>query len=243
MDAALRMSLLHPFYPGAAAGYALYPGAPAGPSTGPGAPRPGHHSAFLPGMLPPHLPVALPADYTQALGMSLSLPTVGFPMLTTAHCTTSHPDSALVASVTKAAAAAVYSNHHKLINNNANNNNNNNRTQGQLTKFTIDEILGKKSSEDHRPKSQGGSSSTSSVVATPGRSPPSSSGGMISSSSGPLNGECGGDTMVNLDGSSSRDCSSSPGTQEAENPDDLDPNARFSWLQCTRYRPPKLPRE
>ena len=186
--------------------------------------------AYLPGVMPPHMPLAVPADYGAALGMSLTMP--GFPMLSSAHA---HPDQMLVSSVSKAAAAAAcHANnnnnsqkspsHHHGNNNNSNNNhhnnNNTNRSNGQLTKFTIDEILGKKDSRE--------------------KSPAKSDVAMASPHHQMDHSHVDNGAMAALE--ASRDCSSSPGTQD-ENSDDIDPNARFSWLQCTRYRPPKLPRK
>ena len=224
------MSLLHhPFYPG---GYALYPGAaPAAGSS--------RAAAYLPSMMPPHMPLAMPADYGAALGMGMAMPGVGFPMLSAAAHAAQHPDSVLVSTVSKAAAAAAVhgqrsplSHHHPPHhpNNNNNNNNNNNKTNGQLTKFTIDEILGKKEGGEKSPSP--GGTKVMEVVMMPGQG---------SEQHHPCVAADNASSMAAMD--ASRDCnSSSPGAQE-ENPDDLDPNARFSWLQCTRYRPPKLPRE
>ncbi len=126
-----------------------------------------------------------------------------------------------------------------------NNINNNNNVGHSFSKFTIDEILGKKESKD---KDQSPPASPVNLVShnnhrqihlTPlnfhhHHHHPSPNGFVAASDSDSHS------TFTVAAAANDAVISSSSQSPEGS-PEDADANARFSWLQCTRYKPPKLP--
>ena len=114
-----------------------------------------------------------------------------------------------------------------------------------ITKFTIDEILGNKDTDDAEEEEDDDDGPEDEEIEVDSLDTDDTKDHTSASTSPRAQLNSGGDRLSPCSPPvHPAPCNPSlaPVTADPSDPNG-DPNARFSWLQCTRYKPPKLPRK